>query len=84
MNQVVISAAITPEMLSARWPGMSEPLRFFSTTFELTMKSMYGEMVVPTFATSSDTYPGSLENCGITVSLSARPQSGLAMKPLTI
>ena len=55
MNHVTISAAIAPDMLSTRWPGMSLASRFFSTTLLETMKIMYGEIVVPMFATRSDT-----------------------------
>ena len=40
MNQVMISATMAPEILSARWPGMSLASRFFSTTLLATMKIM--------------------------------------------
>ena len=40
MNQVMISATMAPETLSARCPGMSLASRFFSTTLLATMKIM--------------------------------------------
>ena len=54
MNHDTACARMAPDTLSTRCEGMSSVSRFFSTTLELTRKIMYGEMVVPIVATSSE------------------------------
>ena len=40
MNQAMVCETMAPEILSARWPGMSSASRFFSTMLLETIKIM--------------------------------------------
>ena len=62
---------------------MSSSRAFLSTTLDWARKIIQGAMVVPTLATNSEKYCGSLLKRGTSVAERASPQSGPIMTPAT-